>query len=489
MQPYDWPLAREFLDRESELARLAEWWESTERRPMVLVGRRRVGKSWLFRRFADGKPSVLLLAEQLPTGPQLSRFAETLAPALGVRPELPDIATLFRVIYRAARDEKRLVVIDEFPWLIGSTAASARRTLGTIQSVMEEERDLSHVKLVLCGSHVGQMDALFGERNPMHGRLLRAEVRPLPFGEARLFLGQHDGITAFERYAIAGGMPLYLGRLANGTVRTAVCREILDRNGPLWNEGRVILEQELREPRVYFGILELLSSGEKELNEIAQPMRLDGAVVAKYLSTLTELRLVERRLPLGASASARGGHWRLLDPFLRFWFRFVFPFQNDLESGLQPGDLYDGEVTSMLPCHVATVFEDWCRSWLRATHGHVATTVGSWWGNAANRFRRSGERTAEEIDAVGTLRSRATLVAECKWTGKQLGPAVVSDLDTYKIPALREAGLRVSDDLRIVLMSKSGYSASLRTLASSDNRIELVDVPAELSSASATARS
>jgi uncharacterized protein len=480
VEPYAWPLVGEFLDRAGELERLGVWWDGAERRPVALIGRRRVGKSWLFRRFAHGKPAVLLVAEQLPPGAQLSRFAESLEPALGVRPDLPDLATLFRVLYQAARSEKLLVVIDEFPWLLGSTASEVQRALSIVQAVMEEERDHSNLKLVLCGSQVGLMEALFGEKNPMHGRLIRAEVRPLAFADAAVFFPELAPIEAFERYAIAGGMPLYLGRLAGGSVRTAVCREILDRNGPLWNEGRSILDQELREPRVYFGILEQLAGGEKELNEIAQPMRMDGAVVAKYLSTLVELRLVERRLPLGAHLHARSGHWRLEDPFLRFWFRFVFPYQSDLESGLQPEDLYDGEVAPVLADHVAPVFEDWCRAWLRANRGGVAATVGAWWGNAANRFRREKERSSEEIDAVGMLRGRVTLVAECKWTNRPLGPAIVAELDTYKIPALEDTGLRVIEQPRIVLFSKAGYSTNLRTLAQEDDRIELVDIAAEL---------
>ncbi len=480
MESYVWPLVGEFLDRAGELDRLGVWWDGVERRPVALIGRRRVGKSWLFRRFAHGKPAVLLVAEQLPPGAQLSRFAESLEPALGVRPDLPDLATLFRVLYQAARNEKLLVVIDEFPWLLGSTASEAQRGLSIVQAVMEDERDRSNLKLVLCGSQVGLMEALFGEKNPMHGRLIRTEVRPLAFADAAVFFPELAPVEAFERYAIAGGMPLYLGRLVGGSVRTAVCREILDRNGPLWNEGRSILDQELREPRVYFGILEQLAGGEKELNEIAQPMRMDGAVVAKYLSTLVELRLVERHLPLGARLHSRSGHWRLEDPFLRFWFRFVFPHQSDLESGLGPEDLYDGEVAPVLADHIAPVFEDWCRAWLRANRGRAATTVGAWWGNAANRFRREKERSSEEIDAVGTLRGRVTLVAECKWTNRPLGPAIVAELDTYKIPALEDAGFRVTEKPRIILFSKAGYTPNLRTLAQEDDRIELVDIVTEL---------
>ena len=120
------------------------------------------------------------------------------------------------------------------------------------------------------------------------------------------------------------------------------------------------------------------------------------------------------------------------------------------------------------------MFEDWCRGWLRAHRSQVATRIGAWWGNSANQHRRTRERSSEEIDAVGALRNRVTLVAECKWTAAKLTPS---------IPALRQSGLKVAERLQIVLFSKAGYSDSLHDQARLDDRIELVDVRAELQQA------
>jgi hypothetical protein len=72
MDAYAWPLADAFRGREDALARLEDWWQGDERMPIALYGRRRVGKSWLFRRFAHGKPAIVLVAEQLAPGAQLS---------------------------------------------------------------------------------------------------------------------------------------------------------------------------------------------------------------------------------------------------------------------------------------------------------------------------------------------------------------------------------------------------------------------------------
>ncbi len=164
--PYVWPRVEESIDRTAEIDRLKTWWAGDERMPVNLYGRRRVGKSWLFRRFSHGKPAVLLVAERMAEGAQLTRFAKQLTPPLGgVAPDLPDVAVLFRVLFRMARDQELLAVIDESPWLLETTSTEVERTLSAVQAVMEEERDRSQLKL--GGMRVG--------RDPDGGATVRTE--------------------------------------------------------------------------------------------------------------------------------------------------------------------------------------------------------------------------------------------------------------------------------------------------------------------------
>lgn len=474
---YDWPIVDRFVGRQTERKRLDDWWRDTERMPIAVRGRRRVGKSWLLRRFAHGKPAVLLAAERLAPGAQLSRFAEQLTPlAGGVTPDLPDVASLIRTLCRVAAQEPLLAVIDEFPWVLGTSAPEIDRTLSSIQAVLEEERDASRLKLVLCGSAIGQMEALQTERNPLHGRLIPLEVHPLDLARATQFLPALEPVEQLERYAVTGGMPRYLAALGGPSLPDAVCDQLLQPDAPLWNEGRTIVGQELREPAVHFAILEQLADGDKELAEIAGPLRLPGATVSRYLASLESLRLVHRRLPFGASPTARAGHWSLRDPFLRFWFRFVFPFQADLEAGLAPADLYGSEIEPALADHVAPFFEESCRAHVRASHGRDATRIGSWWGPARNDLRRTGRRNTEEIDIVGMARRRITIVGEAKWTTRPLDVTILRDLAEYKLPALEQAGFTVSRSCRTVLYSRSGYTDGLRRQAEAQPQLHLVSI-------------
>lgn len=476
MDPFRWPLVDEFLDREEELSRLEAWWAGPERTPINLYGRRRVGKSWLLRRFAHGKPAVILASERLAPGTQMARFASLLEPGLGVRPEIPNLATLFRVLFRLARHAPALVVIDEFPWLLPSGEAERDRALSTIQAAIEDESERSSLKLVLCGSAIAQMQSLMAERGPLHGRLTPLEVRPLRYARAQVFLDALEPLQRVERFAIAGGMPRYLSTLAHGDLQQLVCARVLDPNGALWNEGRAILEQELSQPGVYFSILEQLATGAKEVSRIAAGAHIENTAVNRYLATLAQLRIVARKLPIGARIVSRGGHWELSDSFLRFWFRFVFPYQSELEAGLTPTDLWHGIVKPALSDHVAPVFEELCRDWVRTHCGRTAQRVGGWWGPARNDLRRAGSRTTEEIDIVGTSGNRVTLVGECRWRNKPMDGTILREIEDYKLPALRQSGLQVDPHPHILLFSRAGHNQALQQVAAGDPHLRLLGI-------------
>ena len=472
---YTFAARQEFLNRRDDLRRMEEWWSSRSRDALVLYGRRRVGKSWLFREFAHGKPAIVLVSERRAQGAQLKRFARDLAPHLGgVEPALERPADLIAALYEIGRTQKVLVVIDELPYLLPSRAEHRNADLSAIQAVMEE-RDSSRLKLVLCGSHIGQMTSLLGEGSPLRGRVTPLPVRALRFAEAQPFIAAKSATERIERFAVSGGMSLYLDELGSGgPLARRIAERALDSRGPLFNDPREVLEDELREPGVYFSILEELGGGERSSTDIATATGKRTTDLGPYLATLSEMGLVEQRMPLGSKPGARDRRFALADDFLRFWFRFVFPFQGDLGAGLRPADHYAGEVAPALPDHVAPVFERLCREYARLVWGRRVSKVGAWWGPALHELRRSGERWVEEIDVVGQGRHGIALVGECKWTARKLSARVLDDLERHKIPALRQSGLKVTAQPTIALFSRSGFKQSLIDAAADRDDVRLI---------------
>jgi hypothetical protein len=474
MAPYEFPNHDEFLDRQAELDRLRDWWaDDADRFPLVLYGRRRTGKSWLLREFAHGKEADIFVCDTRAEGDQLAYFAAGLEASLGFRPELPDPRAFYNAVLRQRADAKRLVVIDEFPLLL----QSGRAADSSLAAALEEAAGDSRVRLVLCGSQIATMESLLAERAPLHGRGTPLLMRPMGFGDARHFLTNHRVEDAIARYAIAGGMPLYLRRFARkGSLRTVVCDDVLSPLAPFFDEVRDILAMELSSTAIYFSLLSALSASPSlSWEDLVRQSRVEESTASKYMRTLEDLRIVASANPIFAPANARRRRYRIEDAFVSFWFRFVFPFQADLTAGLDPAEHYDRNVGPHLPEHASWIFERICQTWVRGQFAKTTDTVGSWWGLARHDLRKSGSRGSEEIDVVGGRGTRATVVGECRWQSRPMKQEVLSDLLEFKIPALTQTGVETSD-AEIVLFSKAGFTDGLRTKAGQRGDVTLVDL-------------
>lgn len=471
---YSWSAVDEFCNRVDDLATLESWWQSSEREPINLYGRRRVGKSWLFRRFAHGKPAVILVAQEETTPARaFQTFADQLETVLGHRPEIDGVGKLFTLLFRLAESEKILVVIDEFPYLLGASKAERRASLSAIQAVMEQERDHSLIKLILTGSAVTEMERLQQPKSPLYGRLRPLDVRPLSFLEATTLLSGAGPTENLVRYAVAGGMPRYLSVLGVRDLRGAVVANVLDRRGGLFNEPLALLQNELRTPATYFSILETLSGGPRTRGDIAAETGMPTTELGFYLDTLQQMRLAESIAPAGSNKSERKTLWRCRDNFIRFWFRFVRPVQAELEAGADADGYYRTFVEPQLLSHTAPVFEGECLHWVRRDYTGQFREVAAWWGAALNVERRAKRRFTEEIDVVALDRKRVVVVAEAKWTRQKLAADVLADLLAYKLPAMEQAGFDISAT-QIVLASRSGFTKATTDLADRQGNVRLV---------------
>lgn len=475
---YAFPHRDDFRDRQAELAAMEEWWIHEDDPPvMVVYGRRRTGKSWLFRRFADGKDAIIFVCDRRSEGAQLSKFADTLAPVLKFRPALTSMTDLYRVIY--GLEGKRLVVIDEFPELF---AGFRKHPDSELMAVLEDVSGSTQTKVLLCGSQIGTMKNILKSRAPLHGRARSLQVHAFPFPVAREFLEGHRGTDLMERYSVAGGMPKYLVLFnRTGSLKSLICNLLLNPDGSLFQEPRTVLEMELTESGVYFSLLEALAT-KKDLGwgDLVNESGVDSGTASKYVRVLQDLGIVENSAPAFAptTSNARKRRYRVKDPLIRFWFRFVFPYQDAISSDLEPEAHYTRNVEPHLTAHVSIAFEEVCRSWVGREYQHTTDTVVSWWGNALNEFRRDGRRTTEEIDIVGVHGRAATVLGEVKWTNARMPKSVLDDLRTFKIPALEQTQIDVSA-AEIVLISKSGFMPDLVTAAAATGvrLVGLTEIP------------
>ncbi|MGV8049772.1 MAG: ATP-binding protein [Anaerolineaceae bacterium] len=462
-----------FVNRVSELELLEKRYASGKAEFFVLYGRRRVGKTELLARFCEGKRSIFFVSD---LGSEIS-LRTALSAAVNTTLFGPNQMNavystwedLLHALAQAAQSERLVVVLDEFPYLV-----TAHPPLATIlQRVWDQTLKNSQIMLILCGSYIGMMEeTVLGYQAPLYGRrTAQYLLEPLQFKDARLFYPPFPLEDQVRAYAVYGGTPAYLHTIqSQQSLQDNVLDGILTRGSFLYDEVRFVLQQELREPRNYFAILQAIAAGKTRLNEIKQATGIEGATA--YLDTLQQLHLVERLVPVTETQpqKSRRGIYRLKDHYLRFWFRYVHPNRSQLERG-GAQIILENQVMAEIDHFSSLTFEEVCQQffWQSGLSGKlpfVPTNIGNWWN------------TNEEVDLV-VLGEKDAILVECKWTSKPVGIDIMADLERKTNLVRPELGDR---QICFALCSRSGFTPQLMKDVEPRSDVMLLDLPDIVSS-------
>jgi len=323
-----------FVNRELELKFLNEKWIEKQAQLVVIYGKRRVGKTELSVQFVKNKPHIYFLCERIAEHKQLKKFTETIAeyfkdeflPEEGFK----DWEKVFK--YISNKNEKIIIVIDEFPYLVETD----RSIPSTFQKAWDIYLKKSQVYLILLGSSISMMEkTLLFYKAPLYGRRTgQLLIKPFGFREVQKVFPTKNFEEILSIYSIAGGTPLYLNKFHKRNYLDTVKEEILKKGQPLYEEVEFLLREELREPRNYFVILEAISLGKHKLSEIINETGFDKGTVSRYLSILESLHITRKEIPVTEKIpeKSRKGVYIIDDNFFNFWFRFIFRNRAFLEE-------------------------------------------------------------------------------------------------------------------------------------------------------------
>ncbi|MDO8148817.1 DUF234 domain-containing protein [Isoptericola sp. b515] len=396
-------------------------------RIVAMRGRRQVGKSTAVDTFVRGTDVPYVFAAGTlgaPTRTQVADATEALTSSTRPLPgtevtqglSLQTWRDWFRAIEVAARQGPAVVVLDEFPWAVAADPSLE----GTLQNVWDQTLEHLPVLVVLVGSDVAMMDRLSEYGRALYGRVRPLVVDPLNPAEIAQALPDATPTEIFDAYLVTGGYPRLVTDLArsDGGVSQYVADSFADLYSPLVSTARFTLDAEFPDSPAAARVLSTIGANETtapRFNDLI-PAGLEDAEVTRYQTAATralrvltdDKRLVTTEKPVWAPEKGRLRRYRVTDPYLRFWFRYVDPSLELISRGRAD--------------HAFERFErDWS-SWrgrsiepvVRESLARLASDdprlqsvedVGAWW-------TRDGQT---EVDVAAVSRERTVLLGTIKW--------------------------------------------------------------------------
>jgi len=453
-----------FYNRNAELAALADRWGSTGAQLLLLYGRRRVGKTYLLQYFlGQDKPHCYFLAAQTSLSENIAQTAQAVVgclPQNGLSPaDLPTFNSILRFVDQAASEHRFALILDEFQYLLELD----RSIPSQIQAWWDTSGVRSKVFLVLCGSHLGVMEGLGGGQAPLFGRFtFKHKLLPMSYRDIAEFyaggiLSARDKLTA---YGVLGGTPRYHALFdPSVSLGQSICSHILSPLGLLHNEPEVLMaSSQIRDPGPYNAALRAIAGGCTRPAEISQRVGASSAQLNFYLRNLMDLEWVTREYPFDETSDRRS-IYKISDPFVRFWYRFVAGLRSELE--FQPtGETYERRVKPYIDDYMGMyAFEDICHQYLRLRGSQLVRQP----------IRRSGRYWSRdgrlELDIVAELEDGHYLFGECKWSSAPLGLGVYYDLRN-KVANLPEA--KYQDQPTYAIFSAAGFDNELKQTPAHD---------------------
>lgn len=430
-----------FYDRESEIHILKENERQARLNAVftVLTGRRRVGKTTLLTMALEGCDYAYLFVSKDSEAVLCRKFQQSLEEQLGIHVygTISRFRDLFEVIMKESLNRHFTIILDEFQTLYKVNPA----IFSEIQDLWDRYHRDSHIYLITSGSIQSLMKRIFEKENePLYGRpTSKMVLQPFAVSVIKQILCDHCPEYKNEDllclYMITGGVAKYVELLMDAGCYTKermlnyVCRQ----DSYFLSEGRDLMNQEFsEESATYFSILQLIAGGMTKRSDIDGAMQKDMGV---YLQNLEKnYHIVARLKPLLAKPNSKVTAYEISDQFLRFWFRFVWPYQSLIER--RQLSLLRQNMSQHYEQFTGRTLEQYFQA--QAVETGQYTVVGNWWdrkgGNemdmiALNEFDHTG------IVAEIKRNPRKISLTELQEKVNMLPPATFSDY-TFSLRAL-----------------------------------------------------
>jgi len=300
-----------------------------------VIGRRRVGKTFLVNTVYQGKIDFEITGVQYASREeqlqnfmiQLSKYSQGSFPLAMPKNWIEAFHFLSKMLEMKRKDEKMVVFLDELPWLATRKSGFLKGLSWFWNSWAVHQK----IVLVICGSAASWMiKKVVHHKGGLHNRITkRLSLKPFTLAETEAFLQAKN--IRFERYQILhlymamGGVPHYLDEIEGGkSAAQNINRICFSENGLLYDEFSKLYSSLFEESKSHIKIIRALAEKRKGLtrSEIISHTRLpEGGGTSEVLEELIHSGFVSMYYPFGKKK--KDSLYRLTDEYSLFYIRFI----------------------------------------------------------------------------------------------------------------------------------------------------------------------
>ena len=448
------------MTRTNELKKLDSIYQSTGSSFVLMYGRLGSSKETLLGDFTTGKTYFYYRSRQCSEEKQLKYLNEQLSTAFNVEGEANSYDDCFKKL--SSKDGSKLVVIiDEAQYSI-KKGGSLFESLVSLKNGYNSGK----IMIIVVSSSIvwaqNTLPEIIGSTKSVITDTIKLEN--LSFLDVVRSFPSYSVAQCVSTYGIIGGVSEYVERW-NGrrTIKQNVCENILSPNGFLYSAAEGYISSELRELSCYNTILGSIAAGNEKLNDLYEDTGYSRAKISVYIKNLAAFDVVDKVVSFetGGWDNTKKGIYRISEPYINFWFTFVYPHLSELIS-YTPEKFFDTFIAPKLDDYLQLYFVDVCREYLHLLNmvGQLPiklTKIGTWLGKEGT------------IDVIGQSYNRENVVGICNWTDRSMS------YETYEklLESMKLARINANT---IFLFSATRFDSKLIQLSKENKSVVLVDM-------------
>ena len=330
-----------FIGRKAEKTVLQKALTSDEAEMISVIGRRRVGKTFLINSVFEGRINFEVSGIQHAEGnEQLRNFTERLKEffpkSIILKPPVDWLDAFFMLIEHLKQidQSKKLVVFfDEVPWM--STHKSG--FLRGLSHFWNSWAVRQNIVVVLCGSAASWMiRKILRDRGGLHNRITkRIRLKPFNLNETEVYLKSRnivlDRYQLLQLYMAMGGIPHYLKEIEREkSLVQSISRICFEEEGLLKDEFQSLYPALFDHSNYHIAIIRALAgkySGMTRTEILDATSLPDGGRITRVLEELSESGFIQLYPTFGKQKKDK--LFRLTDEYSLFYLRFIEKNQHD----------------------------------------------------------------------------------------------------------------------------------------------------------------